>query len=67
MGSRSEKDLWIHRKLLSIGIVKGPEGSLLLFLLMKRLRRGFRRAEMHREIRMMNKLWLGDATPQSGP
>ena len=56
MGSRSEEDLRIHRKLLSIGMVKGPGGSLLFFLLMKRLRRGFRRAEMQRETMTMNQV-----------
>ena len=64
MCSSSEKGLRSIRKLLSIGMLKGPGGSLFLFC-MRRLKRGLRMAETQREIRMMKQvsiffsLWLG--------
>lgn len=60
MGSRSEKDLRSHRKLLMMGTEEGPGGSgrfaLSLVLCWRRLRRNLRAAQRHRVTTRMNQV-----------
>lgn len=57
MGSRSEKDLRSHKKLVRMGTAGGPGGSLGFVLEgEKRVKMDLRRVEMQRVTMMMNQV-----------